>query len=112
MLNFRHHAASLPESGAEIGAMAATYIGLPRRLSRLLLTANRRCPSDLTRVGHFRSADRQSVLSAHKTHRLASGFFPLPFAQAYPGSTAVFIDEFNARALECAANGQVIRYSH
>jgi hypothetical protein len=37
------------------------------------------------------------------------GFLPLPFAQAYPGPTAVFIDELNARGLERAANGQIIR---
>jgi hypothetical protein len=36
------------------------------------------------------------------------GFFRLPFTQAYPRATPVFIDEFNARALERAANGQVI----
>jgi len=36
-------------------------------------------------------------------------FLPLPFAQAYPGPTAVFIDELNARGLECAANSQIIR---
>src|SRR5262249_38695133 len=29
-------------------------------------------------------------------------------SQAYAGPTAVFINEFNARGLECAANGQII----
>jgi hypothetical protein len=37
------------------------------------------------------------------------GLLPLPFAQAYPGPTAVFINELNARGLERAANGQIIR---
>jgi hypothetical protein len=37
------------------------------------------------------------------------GFLRLPFAQAYPGPTAVFINELNARGLECAANSQIIR---
>jgi hypothetical protein len=32
------------------------------------------------------------------------GFLPLPFAQAYPGPTAVFIDELNAGGLQRAAN--------
>jgi hypothetical protein len=42
-----------PGSMREIRAIAATYVGLPRRLIADPLTANRRCPSDLTRVGHF-----------------------------------------------------------
>ena len=37
------------------------------------------------------------------------GLLRWPFAQAYPRPTAVFIDELNARGLECAANGQIIR---
>jgi hypothetical protein len=99
-------------SGTEIRAIVAMDVGLRSRIIAAPLTANRRCPSDLTRVGRFRSADRQPAVSPHKTDRLPSGFFRLPFAEAYPGTTAVFIDEFNASALECAANGQVIRYSH
>jgi hypothetical protein len=37
------------------------------------------------------------------------GFLPLPFAQAYSGPTAVFINELSARGLERATNGQIIR---
>jgi hypothetical protein len=33
------------------------------------------------------------------------GFLRSPFAQAYPGPTAVFINKLNARCLEGAANG-------
>ena len=36
------------------------------------------------------------------------GFFRLPFAQAHPRPTAIFIDELNARGLERAAKGQII----
>src|SRR5262249_38471570 len=39
---------------------------------------------------------------------LPLGFFRLPFAQAHPGPTAIFIDELNARSLEGAAKGQII----
>lgn len=38
-----------------------------------------------------------------------SGFLRLPFAQTHSGPTAVFINELNARGLERATNGQIIR---
>jgi hypothetical protein len=41
-------------------------------------------------------------------HRLASGFFRLPFTQAYPESTAVFINELDPGRLQCSANGQIV----
>jgi hypothetical protein len=40
------------------------------------------------------------------------GFLRLPFAQAYPGPTAVFIDELNTGGLQRAANCQIVSRCH
>ena len=64
-----------PGSMREIRAIAADVRRAASPIIADPLAANRRCPSDLTRVGHFRSADRQPVVSAHKTDRLAIRLF-------------------------------------
>jgi hypothetical protein len=47
---------------------------------------------------------------AHSADRPPLGFFRLPLPQAHSGPTSILIDKLNARAFECAANGQVIRH--
>jgi transposase len=49
-----------------------------------------------------------------QTFRIVTGlgFLRSPFAQAYPGPTAVFIDELNTGGLQCAANCQIVSRCH